>query len=104
MGQLDPSTIIGAILLALSNLGAAKLLLTRSLERQDKMDEKIQKHGELLSTASQTQATTVAALAKVQESVKELYESRNAHSEELVAIDTLHDFKGCKVLNQGGKS
>lgn len=110
MSQLDFSTIIGALVLAASNLGAAKLLLTRSLDRQDKMDAKLQDHGILLVKSSEaqvamtnTQATTVAALAKVQDSVRELYDSRNAHKEELVAIETLHEFKGCKTLNQGPK-
>lgn len=103
MAELDYSTIIGAVVLAASNLGAAKLLLTRSLDRQDKMDEKLQKHGELMSETAQTLKETVKTQAEIQTSVKELFESRNELKEAQVAVDTLHELKGCKVLNQGGK-
>lgn len=104
MAQLDFSTIIGALVLAASNLGAAKLLLTRSLNRQDKMDEKQQEQTKIIAETVATQAQTAATIAGVQKSVEELYASRNAHKEELVAVDTLHELRGCKVLNQGGKN
>lgn len=103
MAQLDFSTIIGALVLAASNLGAAKLLLTRSLNRQDKMDEKQQEQTQLIAETVITQAATAKALAGVQESVKELYESRNALDKAQGEVDLLHEIKGCKVLNQGGK-
>lgn len=103
MAQLDFSTIIGALVLAASNLGAAKLLLTRSLNRQDRMDEKQQEQTQLIAETVVTQAATARALAGVQESVKELYESRNRLDKGLGDVETLHNLKGCKMLNRGEK-
>lgn len=98
MASIDPGTIIGAIILAASNLGAAKILLSRSLDKIDQMDRQQRDHAVILERTVQTQNTTVENLQHIQESIKELYDSRNSQNDNLVEINTLHELKRCKDI------
>lgn len=98
---VDISTIAAGCIMALGNVGAVGLLINRTLDKVDATEKATNEHSVLIERAAQNQKQTAETLARVQESVEELYDSRNAHEKELTAVDTLHLAKGCK-LPQGG--
>jgi phage-related minor tail protein len=105
---VDPGTVIGALIIGLANLGAAKFLLRRSLGQQDEMAKTLSEHSLTQERIVLTQKTTAETLVKVQDSIAELYTSRNQHEKEfgrvdkeVSQIDTLHNLKGCKTFFQG---
>lgn len=100
---IDSSTVMAGGIIALGNIGAVALLVNRTLAKFDATEARTNEHAILLERATQNQKTTAETLAKVQISIEELYDSRNDHGEHLVAVDTLHEIKGCKTLNQGPK-
>lgn len=100
---IDSSTIIAGGIVAVGNIGAVALLVNRTLSKFDANEARTNDHAVLLAQATQNQKATAETLAKVQTSIEELYECRNEHKEQLVAVETLHEFKGCKTLNQGPK-
>lgn len=98
---IDGSTVVAGGIIALGNIGAVALLVNRTLAKFDATEARTNDHAILLARATQNQKATAETLEKVQTSIEELYECRNTHKEQLVAVDTLHDFKGCKILHQG---
>lgn len=93
---LDISTVVAGVIVAVGNVGAVGLLINRTLNKFDATEKSTNEHSVLLERAAQNQKTTAETLAKVQESIEELYDSRNAHDKELTAVDILHSTRGCK--------
>lgn len=94
---VDVSTIVAGCIMAAGNVGAVGLLINRTLNKLDATETRTNEHSVLLERATQNQKSTAETLAKVQESIEELYDSRNSHDRELTAVDTLHETKGCKL-------
>lgn len=99
----ESSTLLAGALIALGNVGAVGLLVNRTLKKFDATEERTNQHAVLLERATQNQKSTAETLATVQKSIEELYDCRNVHKEQLVAVDTLHEYKGCKILHQGSR-
>lgn len=93
---VDVSTIIAGGIIAVGNVGAVGVLVSRTLNKVDATEKTVNEHTALLAVAAET-------LERVQESITELYGSRNALEKAQNAVDVLHDVKGCKTFFQGGK-
>lgn len=100
---IDVSTVVAGFIMAAGNVGAAGLLVNRTLNKQDSTEKTVNEHTALLAAAAESQKATAETLERVQESITELYGSRNALEKAQNAVDVLHDVKGCKTFFQGGK-
>jgi hypothetical protein len=101
--QIDSSIAVAAIM-AIGQIGAVKLLVTSTLKKIDANTETTQSHSVLLAHTAEILATVQNQVAEVAHNQKDLFESRNRQEKALVAVDTLHELKGCKItLFQGHK-
>lgn len=106
--MIDVSTVVSGCIMAIGNVGAVGLLINRALNKLDATEQRTNEHSVLIERATQNQRTTAETLAKVQESVEELYDSRNELKNEMIQVNTLHELKKCKEIDgqqffQGGR-
>lgn len=99
--QLDSSIAVAAIMAA-GQIGAVKLLVTMTLKKVDANAETTQSHSVLLAHTAEILATVQNQVSEVAHNQKELFECKNRQEQSLVAVDTLHTLKGCKLF-QGKK-
>jgi cephalosporin-C deacetylase-like acetyl esterase len=87
--QVDWTQISVIGISAGANLGAVAFMVKH-------YTDKVDKQGEITPKLEQSICTIDKAIESITRSVDELYTSRNKHDQELTAISTLHEFRGCK--------
>lgn len=93
---IDISTIIAGGIIAVGNVGAVGVMVNRTLNKLDATEKTANEHTALLAAAAESQKATAETLERVQESITELYGSRNELEKAQNAVDVLHEVKGCK--------
>lgn len=101
--SIDPSAVIVAVIVAAGNVGAIKILVDRTLKRIDDTATATQDQAVIIERTVQAQKATAETLKQVQESVTDLYESRNSLEKRADRTDHLHKLKKCEdnVFFQG---
>jgi len=98
--MIDLSTIIGAGIIGLAQVAAVRSLVDRTFKQLDETSTSTIRNSALISETVKTLERVQASLDERMVNEKALFDSRNDHDKALVAINTLHEIKGCKTLFQ----
>jgi hypothetical protein len=90
---MEPSSLIVAGIMAISNLGGISIMLAWYAKRIDATDKKTNEHATLFAQAADNQKATAETLTRLNSSVMD-------HEKNLIQINEMHELKGCKTLFQ----
>ncbi|MDT8419348.1 MAG: hypothetical protein RQ754_02865 [Desulfuromonadales bacterium] len=101
--SIDPSAVVVGGIMAASNIGGVWALIKVYMRRVDDTNKITTEHSILLARTAENQMATAETLTRLNQDVRELFQGKNRHSENLTEINTLHETKGCKTLYQGDR-